>query len=228
MIYGRRFNKKSKGFPARPTASPFQLKFTHRRFQWKYTLFFISIVLGAILLFAGPTWYFVSQNYQIFTKLAFDSNPQLVQYLEREIVWLGAFLTISATVTVILSAMIGLRMTGNLVRPLIKMERHMRQISVGDWSSQDFRHANHEDFYELLDTYSYMYRSLRAHTESEIKLLEKLVIDPQNGEAVAIWKALINNKRSQLNQLPSEPPLNDTTNEISAESFEADSQHRAS
>jgi len=94
--------------------------------------------------------------------------------------------------------LLGLRFTTNVLRPLVHLERHMKKVTKGDWASTDFSFQSGEDLSELMDVYSYMYRSLRANTESELKMLEKMSIDPNNRESISIWKSLIQQKRTRL------------------------------
>lgn len=201
-------------FRHRPVAKS-AWKASHRSFQWKYTGFLIAAVFGTVSLFLGVVYYQVLQNYDIFRQLAFANSPELVMHLDREVTEFGLF--ISATLVAIFSfcLVLGLRFTGNVIKPVIHLERHMKKITQGDWSSQDFRFRTNDDLGDLLDTYSYLYRSLRAHTEYEIKLLEKIAIDPNNRESIAIWKSLVQQKRAQLNLPGKIQPIASIAAEIS-------------
>ncbi|MNT26749.1 hypothetical protein D3C72_1623420 [compost metagenome] len=74
----------------------------------------------------------------------------------------------------------------------------MHQLMLGQWDIPDFKLPEDDDFRDLSMTYDYFYRSLKANTEAELKLLEKLTIDPQNREAYAAWKSLMNTQRARL------------------------------
>ena len=39
---------------------------------------------------------------------------------------------------------------------------------------------------------------MRAQTESDIKYLQKIVVDPAHREAYQVWKSLLANKKEQL------------------------------
>jgi hypothetical protein len=202
---GRHKDKVPPGIDRKRPLKPNALRDSHRRFQWKYTIFLlVSIVTTVAVLFSFIAWNLL-QNYDIFKQLAFDTNPELVQHLEREVTWFAIFLAACFVAVAALTLFIGLRMTKNMVRPLIHLERHMLKVTHGDWSSEDFQYSGSDELTELFNTYSYLYRSLRAQTLNEIKLLEKLMIDPNNREAVVIWKQLINTKRGQLH-LPAQNP----------------------
>jgi hypothetical protein len=187
----------------------------HRKLQWKYTAFLIAAIFGTVSLFLGASYFQLRQNYDIFKSLAFDTNPELILHLERELTAYGLFMfaTLSSVFTFCL--VLGLRITGNMIRPVIQLERHMRKVTNGDWSSPDFRFREGDDLAQLMDIYSYMYRSLRAHTEAELKMLEKITVDSTNRESVALWKSLIHQKRAQLSQQPEKNPTSDSSAETS-------------
>jgi len=176
-----------------------QWRTEHLSFQRKYTAFLLAAIFGAVALFLAVASYQMHSNYVIFRQLAFDTSPELVSHMEREMTEFGLMVVATLVAVFAFCLVIGMRMTANIVRPLIHLERHMKKVTNGDWASPDFRFRDDEELAGLLDTYSYMYRSLRAHTEMEIKMLEKLSIDPQNREAMMIWKSLVAQKRSQLN-----------------------------
>ena len=163
---------------------PFQPKPVHRvfrivdsQFQWKYTWYFNAFLIGSLLLFVLPSWYFLNQNYEIVNGIASKVAPQLIEHLQREQQWLIGFSIFSVFSLFVLTTWVSLKMTGNIVGPLISMERHMWKVTTGDWSANDFRIRAQDDFRELADAYSYLYRSLKAQSESELKLLQKINID---------------------------------------------------
>lgn len=194
MLYGKRIYEPQ----SRMSHSRTQKMILNKAFQYKYTLFLMTAVLGGILLFFAPAYYFINQNYTLFTNLAYDSQASLVTHMEREVIWLGVFMAVSLGVIATMTLFIGLRMTKNLLAPLVQMERHMKELMYGHWHIPDYRITHEDDFRDLAMTYDYFYRSLKANTEAELKLIEKLSIDPQNREAYAAWKNLITIKRSRL------------------------------
>ena len=194
MLYGRRVIEPQRA-QHRETAQKFIL---NKAFQYKYSWYMVTAVAGGCLLFLLPAFYFISQNYQIFTSLAYDTQPTLVAHLERETMWLKVFLAVSFVFIVATSLFLSIRMTKNLLAPLVKMERHMHQLMLGQWNIPDFKLPEDDDFRDLSMTYDYFHRALKANTESELKLLEKLTIDPQNREAYAAWVSLMNTQRARL------------------------------
>lgn len=170
----------------------------NKAFQYKYTLYLTTAVLGGISIFFAPIYYFINQNYTFFTNLAYDTHPALVTHLEREVIWLSVFMVVSLAFIAGMTLAIGLRMTKNLLSPLVQMEKHMKKLMYGHWHIPDYKISHEDDFRDLALTYDYFYRSLKANTEAELKLIEKLSIDPQNREAYAAWKNLIVIKRSLL------------------------------
>lgn len=217
MLYGRRRHEPQK------SSNPLGTKkyILNKAFQYKYSWYLVTAVGGATLLFLIPTYYFVIQNYQIFTTLAYDTYPTLVQHLEREVVWLRIFMIVSFFVVTGITLVLGLRMTKNLINPLVQMEKHMRQLMLGQWHIADYKATENDDFRDLSMTYDYFYRALKANTEIELKLIEKLVIDPQNREAYAAWKNLMEIKRARLG-------IKDTFIVRDEETSEAQTQRRAS
>lgn len=170
----------------------------HRTFQYKYTWYIITAVAGGTLLFLLPAFYFISQNYDLFKTLAYEYQPGIVSHLERELLWLKVFMFLGFAIISLTAFGLGVRMTKTLISPLIRLEKHMRQLMLGNWYISNIKHSSEDDFRDITMTYDYFHRSLRANTESELKLLEKLTIDPQNREAYAAWMELMTIKRSRL------------------------------
>jgi len=208
MIYGRRFFEADdrKYLVEEPTRGavlrrPQPIRLLYRNFQIKYTLFLLAAIAGSMLIFVGPAWYFISQNYGIFSQLAYDTQPALLEHLEREKSWLLFLFIFTEIATMGFAAWVGLRVTSRLVGPIWSLEKHMKKVTLGDWTSEDFKIRRTDDFQSLANTYSYLYRSLRAQTEQEIKMLEKLVVDPKDHSNYSTWKTLIDSKKSQLGWL---------------------------
>ncbi len=198
MIYGRRLFDKSLEEPFRRKPALRVFRVVNSSYQWKYTWHFNAFLLASLLIFIGPLWYFQSQNYDVFMKLARESSPRLLEHLERETMWLVGFSIFSLVSLFVLTTWLTLRMTSNIIGPLISMERHMWKVTTGDWSSEDFRIRADDDFRELADTYSYLYRSLRAQAASEIKLLERVVVDPSQKDSYNAFVTLMTLKQSQM------------------------------
>lgn len=196
MLYGRRViepqraSHGSSGLGARRYI-------LNKSFQYKYCWYMVTAVAGGAILFLLPSYFFINQNYELFKSLAYDTHPHLIQHLEREISWLKVFLGASFTFLGAITLFLSIRMTKNLLSPLVKIEKHMHKLMLGQWHIPDYI-PDHDDFRELGMTYDYFYRALKANTEAELKLLEKLSIDPQNREAFAAWKNLLSIKRARL------------------------------
>lgn len=218
MLYGRRVIE-----PQQAISSPTRNLILNKGFQYKYSWYMVTAVVGGALLFLLPALYFVSQNYNLFVSLAFDIRPGLVEHLERELTWLKVFLGASFVFIAATSLLFSFKMTRNLLSPLIRMEKHMHQLMLGQWNIPDFKIPEEDDFRELSMTYDYFYRSLKAGAETELKLLEKLTIDPQNREAYAAWKQMMDNKRALLGI-----ELGYQSNENVVEMTEFDRKRRAS
>jgi hypothetical protein len=223
MIYGRRVIESHQWLYK--TGSLRRFRVVDRSFQWKYTLYILAAVVGSALIFMGPALFFLHQNYEIFSSLAYQTDPGLVEHLERETIWLNLYFGLGVVLLAVLCTSIGLKLTDTLAGPLLSMENHMRRLAQGDWSQSDFRLRVTDDYRTLGDTYAYLYKSLQAQTHQDLRWLEKIVIDPQNREAVAAWEALVRTKQSQLGIAK----LGATAvNETDAKTFEVPSKRRAS
>jgi len=151
------------------------------------------------LLFLVPSYYFLRQNYQIFLKLAFHQSPGLVQYLEQEVIWLTGFMMASFVAIISLITVVATNMTARLISPLLALQKHMKQVMNGHWNIPSINvEKMGEDFRELSLTYDYLYRSLAAQAESDLKLLSQFNIDPNNRDACLAWEKLIQQKKDQL------------------------------
>ncbi|KYG69466.1 hypothetical protein AZI87_09810 [Bdellovibrio bacteriovorus] len=194
MLYGRRVIE-----PQRVPHGQGPRRFIlNKSFQYKYCWYMVTAVAGGAVLFLLPAYYFIVQNYDLFKSLAYDTHPYLVEHLEREVTWLKIFLSASFLFLMGVTLFLGIRMTKNLLSPLVTMERHMHQLMLGQWHIPDYHLPEEDDYRDLAMTYDYFYRALKANTETELKLLEKLSIDPQNREAYAAWKHLLAEKRARL------------------------------
>lgn len=181
-----------------------------KSFQWKYTLYLTIAMASASFLFLGPAWYFVHENYQIFIQLADKEDPALFEHLQRESAWLLTFLILAGALIVGLSLFLGLRLTESLVGPFVSLQRHMRNASRGDFNQRDFKIRATDDFRALASTYGYLYKSLKAQAEQDLKWLEKITIDPNNRDALAAWQALVRTKQAQLGQTKEILPMLET------------------
>lgn len=199
MIYGRRlFDKSHEGpFYKKPAHRVFRV--LNSQFQWKYTLSLMAFLLVSMSFFMIPSWYFLLQNYGIFNRLARIAEPQLLQHLSREMMWLFGFSLFSVLSLVAVTIWVGLKLTANIIGPLISMERHLWKVTTGDWSSPDFKIRAEDDFRDLAEAYSYFYRSMKAQAESELALLEKVHIDPEHRDAFNALHSLIDLKKKQMN-----------------------------
>ena len=213
MQFAQRFFKKDK------LASGYSRKGSKRpplnAFQWKYIVYLTTVITSAFIFVALPTWYFMNQNYQTFVKLAFDTAPDLIANLEREMLWLTSFFIVASIATVSFCIAICMRMTHLMNKPLQALDAHMRKLTNGDFAQAELSVNESDEFPGLTETYRFLYRTLQTHTVRELDLLEKLVIDPQNREALLIRNNLIKNKKAQLKILPS------------ASTVEAPSKHHA-
>jgi hypothetical protein len=158
----------------------------------------MTAIAGGSVLFLLPSYYFIHQNYEYFKRLAFDTHPGLVQHLEMEITWITTFLFASFLFVAGVTFFLSMRVTKSLLAPLLKMEQHMNHLVEGKLFIPDYQAPAEDDFRELSLTYEYFHKSLKRDTVSDIKLLEKIIIDPENREAQAAWNQLMSEKKARL------------------------------
>ncbi|MGE3757003.1 MAG: hypothetical protein AB7H97_04565 [Pseudobdellovibrionaceae bacterium] len=188
MFYGRRFFH-SFGNKTSPRK---KIRILNREFQYRYTSYLLILITNAIVFFGVPIYYFVNQNYQMFFDLAYQTSPDLLPHLEREVVSLNNYLIAGGFALLCFCGLMGLRITSRLVGPVALMESHLRDITKGRWTSPTLRLRDSDEFKELTKSYNYFYRSLRSLTESEVKQLEKIKVDHKDLESSRILKKLIN------------------------------------
>lgn len=198
MLHGRRPHQNRVESAPRVSQGRQSIRLINRRLQWKYawTLGLTSLFLVAA--FAGPALYFVRDNYEIFTRLAYGADPRIVSSLERELGWITALLGLATVASGVLTGITTLRITTLLLGPLSSMEKHMRKLIRGDWSQHEFKVREADEIRDLTGTYAYLYRTLRAQAETELKGLEKIIVDPAQAESFRSWQTLVNLKRRQL------------------------------
>lgn len=205
MIYGRRFFEKNRqrlsNFEKqaeRLQSSQKSMQSLYHQFQHRYAWYFVLAVVGPFVLFSLPCIYFIQDNYQIFSSLAYDVRPDLLQHLERERTLLSGLIVFTLLAASFFCYWLTVKLMGLIAGPIWAIERHMKQVTLGDWSTEDFHTRTKDEFQSLVSTYSYLYRTLRVHTQAELEALESIGLDPRDRQTYMILKNLIEMKRSQL------------------------------
>jgi hypothetical protein len=219
MIQSARHHKVQRFAPSRPTRNK-GARLVNSAFQWKYTGFLFLGVMLCLLVFILPSWYMVRSNYQLFSDLAFDTQPTLVSNLEREVHLSIILFVVSIVSTAGLSIYLGIRMTGNLISPLSAVEKQIKKMTTGDFHAAKFNYRASDDFLQLLESFSYLYETLRAQAESELAALHKIAADPKDRESLILIQQMMEIKRSQLGAHAPEATV--------VELFVTDEQRRAS
>lgn len=174
-------------------------RFIDRGFQMRFSGVVLSASTLGMLLAVFPIYYFLNQNYQIFSEIALEHSPQLLDHLEREQVWVTTLLFSSFVGLTLFFVLLSLKMTNRIVGPLKVLRNHMRKVSRGFWFISPLHVRENDEFQDLVDAYNYLYESMRAHFRRELDLLKKLHIDPKDREAYAAWTSLMTEKSLQLN-----------------------------
>lgn len=194
MIYGRI------RAPLTESRAPQQTRsLRDRAFLWKLIGGLGIGLLGGTLMFLLPALFFVEQNYEIFVNLAYDVKPSLVQHLEREMIWLRFFLVSSALTTAGVGLFFVRRLVRYLIKPLEQVEDHMRSLGEGRWNQPLPQSPDSETYRSFFASYENFNRALLAQAEAELRLLQKISVDPSDREAFMAWRALVSIQTGKLN-----------------------------
>lgn len=215
MNYSKRFtNKPSLNLQASAQS-------TLSYFDRKYSLFLTLTITGMILLFLGPFYFYLNQNYDIFINLAYDVKPQLVQQLNREQHMLKYILTAIIMTVGLITYLVSNSKIKKIISPLIAVERHMKQLIKGNWNIDEVGIHRYEEHKQLLRTYEYFYKILKSDLEQDIQILEKVKVPEENRESHAAIKFLLQSKIDRLGKTTS-------NDDSSVESSESAPQRHAS
>lgn len=172
------------------------------QFQWKYISTFSLILLIAFSGASIPLLYLYGKNYAIFEKLSFDFYPSLVENLYQEKNWMWILYGMSMLSLVGFSIYFGLKFTKKILYPIHQIEKHLHQMMLGNWTHQIEFDETKEDFKSIKISYDYFQRSLKANTEMELNLLQKIVVDPNNRDSYLAWKNLVEAKAQRIGLNP--------------------------
>lgn len=215
MNFSKRFsNKPNYDMSPRPQES---LAF----YEQKYSLYLTVTITGLALFFIGPLYFYLDQNYEIFTKLAYDVDPQMVKQLHREFGFLKYLLMAVILGIGGFSFFISHRMIKNFILPILALEKHMKHLIKGKWDADEISIYKFDEHKQLLRTYEYLHKILKTNLEQEVKILEQIKIPAENRESQAALKSLLCSKLEKLGKLPS-PSYS------SEETDESEQQRRAS
>lgn len=172
----------------------------NQKFQWRYTWYLLSTVVLATLLTGGVTAYFLNQNYGIFNRLAYLHAPDLLPQLEREQVWINTFLLAFFIALVSFNLLYGLKMTSRIAGPVMILRRHIRGLARGLFFQRVIRVRETDEFRDLIESYNYLYKSLRAQINRDIKKLEEAVESSKESHVREQLLSLLNEKKSQVSE----------------------------
>lgn len=192
MIFGPR-KWHSKDLPNRASYSIHDYQF-----QWKYIVVFSVMLLIAFSATTLPLIYIYSKNYLVFEKLAFDLYPKLVENLYQEKNWIWILYGLSLISLTGFSIYFGRKFTQKILHPVHQIEDSLHKMMLGNWSEQIEFDESKDDFKSIKISYDYFQRSLKANTEMELNLLQKIAVDPNNRDAFLAWKNLIEAKALRI------------------------------
>lgn len=188
-------------------------------FLRKNILTVVSVVTLISLLFFAPTYHFISENFEIFTSLAYENQPSLVPHLERELKWINFFFIAAITGFITFSALFFYQSLKSTLLPVERVSRHIDLLKVGQYYTAELSTST-EGFTQLSQVYTEFHRSLKNKTTEELSLLQKIETDERNRDSALALKKLIQLKKEQLGLIES--------NENVVSLNEYDRQRRAS
>lgn len=192
MIFGPR-KWHSKDLPNRNSYSIHDYQF-----QWKYIAVFSLMLLFAFSATTLPLIYIYTKNYVVFERLAFDLYPKLVENLYQEKNWIWILYGLSLVSLLGFSVYFGRKFTNKILLPIHQIEKNLHQMMLGKWTEQIEFDESKEDFKSIKISYEYFQRALKANTEMELNLLQKISVDPNNRDAFLAWKNLIEFKALRI------------------------------
>ena len=188
-----------------PSFNVRQSRFIDRDFQMRYTSLVVGAVAIGMAIAVLPIYKLVTENYEIFIKLSYDYAPQLLEYLERERVWITLILVSSFVGLVTFFSWLGFRMTSRIVGPLHVLRNHLRMMSCGHFSQDPIRIREKDEFQDLIEAYNYFYSSFRVNIKRDLQLLKAIQVDPSDHDSKKAWMTLIEEKALQLNEVDEIP-----------------------
>jgi methyl-accepting chemotaxis protein len=169
-----------------------------RDFRRRYFRVVIFSTFAALLIIGGSSYVIHLHNYSIFSEIALNHAPQLIENLERERIWSNIFL-LGSTGGLIAAAWIMLhRLTNRVLIPIWLLQNHLRRLTRGDMSQRQIRIRAGDEFQELIDTYNYFYSSLQLQVKKDLTMLETLPVDEKNRDAQRSLLSMIDEKRAQI------------------------------
>lgn len=148
------------------------MKIKHR----KHTLDAVrGLSLGVFLclaVFLFPFAFLVEQNYGMLQKIALETKPSLLIYLEREVLWLRVFFFGAGLATVAAISFVAYRVLKHSTAPMSWMEKHWKHLQrTGDWSTEaPSHHAN-----ELDQAFLANHRAFQNYLLDEVRMDRSLL-----------------------------------------------------
>jgi hypothetical protein len=233
MIYGRRVLEakkfpnnlafaKSKTFEKSVSAQTNLSQYYYKDLTFKHVIACVLCAVGSLILFLGPSVYFLHDNYTIFYQLAFESQPELVHHLERELVWFYVLAGFACFSGVFTTAWLVSRLMHSLLMPLKNLEKHLNQNLQGQWSEPP-KVKEGAEFRGILESYAHLHLQIKTLAAAELAQLELLQIDNNDRMGLSIKSQLIENRKKMLNRQEPENVIS-----LGEDSFSLHSKRRVS
>ncbi|RME17659.1 MAG: hypothetical protein D6797_02120 [Bdellovibrio sp.] len=148
--------------------------FIHKSFQLKVIFQFLFAVSVGLLAVAPAVFYFIPQNYKMFIEMAYQQNPEMIPYLEKELVSFYIYFSFVSLFALSFFAFWGLRFSSQLIGPIRVLQNHIKRLSRGIWFLGPVRVRKSDAFHDLIEDYNYFYRSLQKKEWQDLELLQKM------------------------------------------------------
>jgi len=140
--------------------------------------------------------FFINHNYNIFLDVALNSNPDLLQHLERERTWANISIVTAMIGCFVFCIVFGLRLTGRIITPLKILKHHLHISARGEFFQPDVHIRDTDEFQDLVEAYNYFYRSIQHQTQNDLHRLK--TISTGTVEKQDVVKELMDEKIRQM------------------------------
>lgn len=175
-----------------------QSRFINRPFQVRYTAYLAVAATLGMLLTLVPISYFMNQNYSVFSDLAYDYAPKILDHIEKEQLWMNSLLLSVFFGLIVFFTLFGFKITARMIGPIQIVQNHLKQLSRGQWFDQEIHVRDNDEFQELIQEYNYFYKSFRKNIEKDLETLQSLKLDHGDHESYYSWQKLVHEKELQL------------------------------
>ncbi len=166
--------------------------------QYKHAYFLtrFGIMFGVFL--TGFSLYLLNSNYSLFEKTLLVYAPSVIASLTDELHIANVFLLGSFLAYCFFMALLGARISHQIVVPVFLIQEKMKMLCRGDFKNAKLSIRKSDDFQEYCETYNHMADILKTQIEIDIGRLKNIKPDPKNHDATHIWEQMLAEKQALL------------------------------